>query len=433
MDLWADHGGHGGNRHHRRDSVDWRGGWENRAIHVCGLRPHGKLYSRSKRCGKSQPRFKASSPAHSRLEPCTVEFSEFWSLALHELFFPTKPAQGRRRLLTRLQKTEEPVSEGIVALLEPFIDTVVVCTMTALVVIITGVYDNPDHVGLVADNKGAALTAVAFRTGGHEWFRWILYTAVVLFAYSTLISWSYYGERCFTRLFGDRSSLVYKLIFLVFVFLGSVVKENKILAFSDLLILGMAFPNVLGLFLLSGKVKRALDDYWEKYRSGKLDPVGKGRRLAVSRKELVDDTMEFGRRTHVWRRACGSAGRRVCLERSSKRISASAACLSRRRSAGPPSRSDATCSRVALTSTDPAAAVRPAARPESVETARGGLRMRERSLRRRHRSARTPRRPFSGNPGPRCRSVESVFRCGLIAAICSQSAWPLKKSCAVRP
>ena len=111
---------------------------------------------------------------------------------------------------------------------------------------------------------------------GPDWFRWILYASVILFAYSTLISWSYYGERCWTALFGPRSSLLYKLIFLTFTILGSIITEGNILDFSDLLILGMAFPNILGVVLLSGKVKAALDIYWRKYQTGELDPVTLG-------------------------------------------------------------------------------------------------------------------------------------------------------------
>ena len=182
--------------------------------------------------------------------------------------FSNEAGTGSAAIAHSAAKTDEPISEGIVALLEPFIDTVVVCTMSALVIIITGVYDNPSYEGV----QGAALTAVAFQTGGYEWFKWILYASVVLFAYSTLISWSYYGERCWTALFGVRWSLAYKLLFLCFTVLGSIVTTGKILEFSDLLILGMALPNILGLFLLSGKVRRALDEYWGKYKRGELDP-----------------------------------------------------------------------------------------------------------------------------------------------------------------
>ena len=87
-----------------------------------------------------------------------------------------------------------------------------------------------------------------------------------------MISWSYYGERCATFLFGEKASLPYKIIFLVFVVLGSVIKLGNVIDFSDLMILGMAFPNILGLFLLSGKVREQLDDYWGRLTSGEMKP-----------------------------------------------------------------------------------------------------------------------------------------------------------------
>ena len=121
--------------------------------------------------------------------------------------------------------------------------------------------------------SGAAMTLVAFRSCGHVWFGYILFAAVILFAFSTCISWSYYGERCWVELFGERFSIVYKLLFLIFTVLGSIVTRGNILAFSDLMILGMSFPNLLGVFLLSGLVKRKLDEYWGKYTSGQLVPV----------------------------------------------------------------------------------------------------------------------------------------------------------------
>ena len=95
---------------------------------------------------------------------------------------------------------------------------------------------------------------------------------MVLFAYSTMISWSYYGERCWSHLFGARTSLIYKLIFLGFVVLGSIVTTGKVLEFSDLMILAMAFPNILGVALLSGKIRKRLDDYWTRYKAGEMKP-----------------------------------------------------------------------------------------------------------------------------------------------------------------
>ena len=100
---------------------------------------------------------------------------------------------------------------------------------------------------------------------------YVLAAATFLFAYSTMISWSYYGERCWAYLFGDGSSMVYRIIFLIFTFLGSVISVGNILQFSDLMIFGMMVPNMIGLFLLSNKVRRDLTDYWSKLTSGELD------------------------------------------------------------------------------------------------------------------------------------------------------------------
>ncbi len=173
-------------------------------------------------------------------------------IGIQRAVFSNEAGVGSAAIVHSAARTDEPVSEGIVALLEPFIDTVVVCTMTALVVVITGAYDAPETADAVQASQGAKVTLFAFVTGGHDWFRYILYLAVVLFAYSTCISWSYYGERCWVELFGARTSMIYKVVFLIFAVLGSIVTRGNILDFSDLMILGMSFPNLLGVFLLSG-------------------------------------------------------------------------------------------------------------------------------------------------------------------------------------
>ena len=190
--------------------------------------------------------------------------------------FSNEAGVGSAAIAHSAAKTDEPVSEGIVALLEPFIDTVVVCTITALVVIVTGAYNAPEMAEAIRENQGAKVTLFAFTTGGYDWFRYILYVAVVLFAYSTCISWSYYGERCWVQLFGARLSIVYKILFLCFTVLGSIVTAGNILDFSDLMILGMSFPNLLGVFLLSGIVKRELNKYWAKYKAGELETAKDG-------------------------------------------------------------------------------------------------------------------------------------------------------------
>ena len=155
--------------------------------------------------------------------------------------FSNEAGVGSASIAHSATKTNEPVSEGIVSLLEPFIDTVVICTMTALVIIVTGMSG-------VQGIEGAQLTSQAFESV-ISWFPYVLVIAIFLFAFSTMISWSYYGLKSWTYLFGSskKSELVYKLIFLIFIIIGSSVKLGAVLDFSDMMILAMAFPNIQGL------------------------------------------------------------------------------------------------------------------------------------------------------------------------------------------
>ncbi|MBW1760672.1 MAG: alanine glycine permease [Deltaproteobacteria bacterium] len=178
--------------------------------------------------------------------------------------FSNEAGVGSASIAHSAAATDEPIREGIVALLEPFIDTILVCTMTGLVVVITGAYES-------GGEEGVLMTSKAFATV-LPWFPKVLSLAVFLFAFSTMISWSYYGERCWTFLFGAQFSMVYKGLFLVFVVFGSVLKLGNVIDFSDLMILGMSFPNILGAFLLSGKVSAALKSYWGRYTSGQMQP-----------------------------------------------------------------------------------------------------------------------------------------------------------------
>jgi alanine or glycine:cation symporter, AGCS family len=177
--------------------------------------------------------------------------------------FSNEAGVGSASIAHSAASTEEPVREGIVALLEPFIDTIIVCTMTGLVVVITGAYQQPDLVGV-------AITSYAFASV-IDWFPYVLSVAVFFFAFSTMISWSYYGERCVTYLLGESASLPYKIFFCLCVIFGSVVQLGNVLEFSDLMILGMAFPNILGLFILSSTVRAKLDDYWARLKSGEME------------------------------------------------------------------------------------------------------------------------------------------------------------------
>lgn len=181
--------------------------------------------------------------------------------------FSNEAGIGSASIAHSAAATDEPVREGIVALLEPFIDTIVVCTMTALVVVITGAYRDPEA------GEGIVMTSWAF---GQQltWFPQVLSFAAFLFAFSTMISWSYYGERCWSFIFGSSRnvSMIYRVVFLVFVVLGSILELGNVIGFSDLMILGMAFPNILGLLLLSNRVSRALDDYWGRLKRGEMPP-----------------------------------------------------------------------------------------------------------------------------------------------------------------
>ncbi|MFT7616665.1 MAG: AGCS family alanine or glycine:cation symporter [Planctomycetota bacterium] len=185
--------------------------------------------------------------------------------------FSNEAGVGSAAIAHSAAKTDEPVREGIVASLGPFIDTVVVCTVTALVIVITGAYNStdPDMVAARAAGEGAALTSLAFGSV-IWWFPYVLSFAVAMFAFSTVISWSYYGERCWTWMFGEASSMSYKILFLVFVFLGSIVSAENVLEFSDLMILGMAFPNVAGVIILAPKVKVMMVDYMKKLKAGEF-------------------------------------------------------------------------------------------------------------------------------------------------------------------
>ncbi len=178
--------------------------------------------------------------------------------------FSNEAGVGSAAIAHSAARTDEPIREGMVALLEPFIDTVVVCTTTALVIVVTGAWNDPTA------GSGITMTASAFGTV-FPWFPKVLTVVAVLFAFSTMISWSYYGERSWKYLFGEGSILVYQLIFLAFTF-GGVVFQNAsvVLDFGDLMILGMAFPNIAGVILLAPVVKADLDRYLDRLKAGEF-------------------------------------------------------------------------------------------------------------------------------------------------------------------
>ncbi|MDX1461073.1 MAG: alanine/glycine:cation symporter family protein [Xanthomonadales bacterium] len=180
--------------------------------------------------------------------------------------FSNEAGIGSAAIAHSAVQTNRPITEGFVALYEPFIDTVVVCTITALVIIITGTLD-PN----VDPGAGVQLTSSAFESA-ISWFPWVLTVAVVLFAFSTMISWSYYGLKCWTYLFGESraTDVTYKVLFLVFVVIGSSMQLGAVIDFSDAMIFAMAFPNILGLYFLLPVVKRELNEYWADLKAGRL-------------------------------------------------------------------------------------------------------------------------------------------------------------------
>ncbi|MBT8321737.1 MAG: alanine:cation symporter family protein, partial [Eudoraea sp.] len=181
--------------------------------------------------------------------------------------FSNEAGAGSAAIAHSAVKTKYPASEGIVALLEPFIDTVVICTMTALVIIFYnsgGVFEyGGDGVGNVLVNGetigGVNLTSMAFESV-IPWFPYVLTLAVVLFAISTMISWSYYGLQSWKYLFGrgKTADLIYKLLFVFFVVIGASASMGAVFAFSDAMILALVFPNMIGLMLLFPKVREEM-------------------------------------------------------------------------------------------------------------------------------------------------------------------------------
>ena len=177
--------------------------------------------------------------------------------------FSNEAGVGSAAIAHSAARSDEPLREGIVALLEPFIDTIVICNMTALVIVITGVYQD-ESVG-----DGVLLTTNAFNTVVN-WFPSVLAIAVALFAFSTMISWSYYGEKAWEYLFGNSSILVYKGIFVFCVFVGAVVNLGAVLDFSDMMLLAMSIPNLIGCYLLSGELASDLKEYMHRLSSGQM-------------------------------------------------------------------------------------------------------------------------------------------------------------------
>lgn len=173
--------------------------------------------------------------------------------------FSNEAGIGSSSIAHSAVKTKYAASEGLVALLEPFIDTVVVCTMTALVLIITGQITAGNEVSF---EQGAILTSNALESG-ISWFPYVLTVAVILFAFSSMISWSYYGHQAWSYLFGrsKKAEYTYKTIFCIFVVIGAAASLQAVVDFADAMVFSMLVPNMIGLYILAPKVKEELLRY----------------------------------------------------------------------------------------------------------------------------------------------------------------------------
>lgn len=197
--------------------------------------------------------------------------------------FSNEAGVGSAAIAHSAVKTNEPITEGFVSLLEPLIDTVVICTMTALVITISGQLMMDSETGqfilneagsaiqTVGDTSGVALTSAAFGAS-ISWFPYLLAIAVVLFAFSTMISWSYYGLKSWTYLFGEgkNSELTFKIIFCIFIVIGAAASLGPVIDFSDAAIFAMAVVNIFALYFLMKLVKKELASYAARLASGEI-------------------------------------------------------------------------------------------------------------------------------------------------------------------
>ena len=197
--------------------------------------------------------------------------------------FSNEAGVGSAAIAHSAVRTKEPITEGFVSLLEPFIDTVVICTMTALVIVITGVLQVDAETGqyiwnaelgrveTLGDVSGVALTSAAFGSA-ISWFPYVLALAVILFAFSTMISWSYYGLKAWTYMFGEGKfqEVSFKVLFCIFVIIGAAMNLGPVIDFSDAAIFAMALFNIVGLYFLMPIVKAEMNSYMSRLKSGEI-------------------------------------------------------------------------------------------------------------------------------------------------------------------
>jgi AGCS family alanine or glycine:cation symporter len=185
-------------------------------------------------------------------------------IGFQRALFSNEAGIGSASIAHSAVMTDEPVTEGLVSLLEPFIDSMVICTLTSLVIVTTAIPN-----GLLDDGRGLegiALTSAAF---AHHvsWAPYVIAVAALLFAFSTTIAWSYYGLKGWTYLFGEgaMTQLLFKTIFCGFVAIGCMIQLSAVLDFSDAMVFLISIPNIIGLYLYGPEIKRDMQAYFSKY------------------------------------------------------------------------------------------------------------------------------------------------------------------------
>jgi AGCS family alanine or glycine:cation symporter len=174
--------------------------------------------------------------------------------------FSNEAGMGSAAMVHGAARTNEPVRQGLVAMIGPFIDTLVICSITAIVIIITGEYETT--------TKKAVLTGQAFASGlGSDWGVRLVCGAVIFFALSTLITWSYYGDRAVDYLFGKWAVKPYRFVYLGFIVLGACLRIEVVINFCDIMNGLMAVPNLIALVVLSPEVGRLTSDYFSRMKS----------------------------------------------------------------------------------------------------------------------------------------------------------------------
>ncbi len=200
----------------------------------------------------------------------TAAIGAFEGVAVREVFvqgvrracFSNEAGMGSSPIAHSAATTKEPVREGVVALLEPFVDTIVICTMTALVILLSGVWTIPNG------GDGSIITAMAFNSVIPGFGQYFIPVAIFLFAYATMISWSYYGQMTSKYIFGPKSVTPYNILFCFLSFVGSIWALDPIISFSDIMFALMVIPNLFAILSLNKVVREETKNYFKKLKNG---------------------------------------------------------------------------------------------------------------------------------------------------------------------